>query len=96
MLQILMDGLAGNGWIGVLAFYGDHLPSLPHAFQHFGFDDWGSDYVLWRGDPSSPGRLDLPAHRLPGIIIDTLREKGAIGRTSALTPFESGPLPAGQ
>jgi Sulfatase len=88
MLQILMDGLAGNGCEGILAFYGDHLPSLPHAFEHFGFAEWGSDYVLWRSDPSPSRRLDLPAHRLPGVIIDTLREKGAIGRADASSRFE--------
>lgn len=79
MLQILMDDMAGNRRNGVLAFYGDHLPSLPHAFAHFGFDEWGSDYVLWRGDPTIQRRLDLPAHRLPEIITETLSERGAIG-----------------
>jgi hypothetical protein len=95
MLKILMDGLAGNGSDGILAFYGDHLPSLPRAFEHFDFDEWGSDYVLWRGDPLPSRRLDLPAYRLPGVIIDTLREKNAIGRPGALSRFEDRPLPAG-
>jgi hypothetical protein len=95
MLQILMDGLAGNGSDGILAFYGDHLPSLPHAFEHFGFAEWESDYVLWRGDPLPPRRLDLPAHRLTGVIIDTLREMGAIGRADASSRFEHRPLPTG-
>src|SRR6516165_3311538 len=95
MLQILMDGLAGNGSEGILAFYGDHLPSLPHAFEHFGFAEWGSDYVLWRSDPSPSRRIDLPAHRLPGVIIDTLREKGAIGHHDASSRFEHRPLPTG-
>jgi hypothetical protein len=95
MLKILMDGLAGNGSDGILAFYGDHLPSLPRAFEHFDFDEWGSDYVLWRSDPLPPRRLDLPAHRLPGIIIDTLREMGAIGRPDASSRFEHGSLSMG-
>jgi Sulfatase len=95
MLKILMDGLAGNGSDGILAFYGDHLPSLPRAFGHFDFDEWGSDYVLWRGDPLPSRRLDLPAHRLPGVIIDTLCEKGAIGRPDASSRFEHRPLPTG-
>ena len=95
MLQILMDGLAGNGSEGILAFYGDHLPSLPHAFEHFGFAEWGSDYVLWRSDPSPSRRIDLPAYRLPGVIIDTLREKGAIGLPDASSRFEHRPLPTG-
>jgi hypothetical protein len=95
MLKILMDGMAENRSNGILAFYGDHLPSLPRAFEHFDFDEWGSDYVLWRGDPLPSQRLDLPAYRLPGVIIDTLREKNAIGRPSASMRFGDGPLPAG-
>ena len=56
MLQILLSGLQRRRREGVLAFYGDHLPSLPQAFRHFGFDEWGSDYVVWRGaaDGSTP------------------------------------------
>jgi hypothetical protein len=84
MLQILMDDLGGNRKNGILAFYGDHLPSLPHAFAHFGFDEWGSDYVLWRGDRSRQHRLDLPAYRLPEVITETLSEKGAIGSPQVL------------
>jgi hypothetical protein len=77
MLQILLSGLQHHRE-AVLAFYGDHLPSLPHAFRHFGFDEWGSDYFVWRC-AASPGRqLDLPAHRLPRLIIDALQEIGAI------------------
>ena len=78
MLQILMDGLACRHCEGVLAFYGDHLPSLPQAFRHFGFDEWDSDYVLWPSAGSPARRFDLPAHRLPRIIIDTLQARGAI------------------
>jgi Sulfatase len=87
MLQILLSGLQRHRE-GVLAFYGDHLPSLPRAFQHFGFDEWGSDYVVWHGSASSPRQLDLPAYRLPGILVDALRETGAIdGRgVPALVP----------
>jgi hypothetical protein len=54
------------------------LPSLPHAFRHFGFDEIGSDYVVWRGSATVARPLDLPAHGLPQIIIDALRAKEAI------------------
>jgi hypothetical protein len=83
MLRILMDGLGEHHRDGVLAFYGDHLPSLPRAFRHFGFDESGSDYVLWQDAAPSARQLDLPAHRLPGIIIETLRARGAIDRPDA-------------
>ena len=78
MLQILLTGLQRRNGEGVLAFYGDHLPSLPHAFRHFGFDEVGSDYVVWRGSTTAASPLDLPAHRLPRVIIDALRAKEAI------------------
>ncbi|HJU18858.1 MAG TPA: LTA synthase family protein, partial [Stellaceae bacterium] len=73
MLQILVRGFKERGCDGILGFYGDHLPSLPHAFGHFGFDDWASDYVLWQNGEAPSRRLDLPAHRLPALILDTLR-----------------------
>jgi hypothetical protein len=86
MLQMLLTGLQRRYSEGVLAFYGDHLPSLPRAFRHFSFDEIGSDYVVWRGSAAVARPLDLPAHRLPRIIIDALRAKEAIDikGTSAL------------
>ncbi len=79
MLGVLMEGVERRRLDAMLAFYGDHLPSLPQAFDHFGFADWGSDYVFWHGAAPPARRLDLPAHRLPGIIADALRARGAIG-----------------
>src|ERR1700730_14115295 len=78
MLQILLTGLQRRHREGVLAFYGDHLPSLPHAFRHFGFEEIGSDYVVWRSSATDMRQLDLPAHRLPRVVIDALRATGAI------------------
>ena len=71
MLRVLMDGLTRRGSSSVLAFYGDHLPSLSNAFRHFGFDEWSSDYVIW---PSGgvPRRRDLQAHELGRLIVDTV------------------------
>jgi phosphoglycerol transferase MdoB-like AlkP superfamily enzyme len=83
MLQILLSGLRHRDGDGVLAFYGDHLPSLPHAFQHFGFDEGDSDYVVWRGAALHSRQLDLPAHRLPQVITETLYTLGpAMGKLS--------------
>jgi Sulfatase len=78
MLQILVTGLRRRHSEAVLGFYGDHLPSLPHAFRHFGFEEVGSDYVVWRGSATDTRQLDLPAHRLPRVVIDALRATGAI------------------
>jgi hypothetical protein len=78
MLQILLTGLQRRQGEGVLSFYGDHLPSLPQAFHHFGFEEVGSDYVVWRAGATAKQQLDLPAHRLPRVVIEALRATGAI------------------
>jgi hypothetical protein len=78
MLQMLLTGLQRRNGEGVLAFYGDHLPSLPRAFRHFGFEEVGSDYVVWRSSVTDTRQLDLPAHRLPRVVVDALRATGAI------------------
>jgi len=73
MLRILMAGLEEQGSPAVLGFYGDHLPSLPQAYAHFGFDEPHSDYVVWPGETDiAPRRCDLPAHRLGAVIVDAL------------------------
>lgn len=69
MLQILIDGLRRRGSPAVLAFYGDHLPSLTAAFAHFTFDETASDYVIWPGR-GAPQRRDLPAHELGRRVVD--------------------------
>jgi phosphoglycerol transferase MdoB-like AlkP superfamily enzyme len=78
MLEILIEGMEQRGRDGVLAFYGDHLPSLPRAFEHFGFEEWTSDYVLWPAAEPPPRRLDIPAYRLPQLIKNALRVRRAI------------------
>jgi hypothetical protein len=70
MLGILMSGLEQRRNGAILGFYGDHLPSLPQAFEHFGFAEPHSDYVVWRQGGAQPHRSDLPAHRLGRLIVD--------------------------
>jgi len=70
MLGILMSGLRQRRCGAILGFYGDHLPSLPRAFEHFGFAEPHSDYVVWPTGAAPPVRRDLPAHRLGRIIVD--------------------------
>jgi phosphoglycerol transferase MdoB-like AlkP superfamily enzyme len=72
MLQILVDGLEQRGSHGTLAFYGDHLPSMPQVFGYFGFDEPHSDYVIWPGNRVAPRRVDLPAHRLGRVVVDAV------------------------
>jgi hypothetical protein len=86
MLAILLDELGPQRRDALFGFYGDHLPSLPEAFAHFGFDDRASDYVLVDGAAAGPRRVDLPAHRLPLMILDRLRQRSAIERPRAAVP----------
>jgi hypothetical protein len=69
MLQILIDGLQRRGRPAVLAFYGDHLPSLSRAFGHFGFTETSADYVIWNGTGRAE-RRDIPAHLLGQAVIE--------------------------
>lgn len=78
MIAILHDGLRRRGFDGVLGVYGDHLPSLPRAFAHFGFDERGSDYLVWRRGAARSRRLDLPAHRLPDLLLETLSARAPV------------------
>lgn len=70
MLGSLAQMLESMG-CGVLAFYGDHLPSFPGLFQALGLRDFRSDYLLWApGSRQRPAaREDLPAHRLLEAIL---------------------------
>jgi phosphoglycerol transferase MdoB-like AlkP superfamily enzyme len=54
---------------GVLAFYGDHQPSLPKAFSALGFDDLRTDYFIWRSDGLGAGeRRDIEAVALGAAV----------------------------
>ncbi len=79
----MLDELGPRRRDALFGFYGDHLPSLPHAFGHFGFNDWASDYVLVDGAAPRARRVDLPAHLLPRMILDRLRGRGAIEESRA-------------
>jgi hypothetical protein len=70
MLGMLMSGLRQRRRGAILGFYGDHLPSLPHAFEHFGYAEPHSDYVIWSGGDMSPLHRDLHAYELGRIIVD--------------------------
>jgi len=60
---------------GVMAFYGDHLPSFPGSFEQLGLRDLRSDYLVWRSGAAARagGRigqhLDIEAHDLGAAIL---------------------------
>jgi hypothetical protein len=94
MLQILMAGIEQRKSAAVLGFFGDHLPSLPRAYAHFGFDAPHSDYAIWPGNAGTPPRrCDLPAHRLGIVIVDALL--GAGTAAGALEPAASAAVDVG-
>jgi phosphoglycerol transferase MdoB-like AlkP superfamily enzyme len=88
MLRTLMAGLERRKAPALLAFYGDHLPSLGGAFAHFGFVDSSSDYVIWPC-AAAPQRRDLQAHQLGRLIVDA-----ALGAPSSLPPCAADAVPA--
>ena len=63
---------------GVLAFYGDHLPSFPATFNHLGLQDTRSDYLIWRGGQADSVRntpaVDIHAHDLRAAIMEAQRQ----------------------
>ena len=76
MLRILIAGIERRGMPAVLAFYGDHLPSFPAAFEHFGLNEPHSDYVLWPAI-GAPQYRDLEAHELGRLVVDNVLQGGA-------------------
>jgi hypothetical protein len=70
MLGILTSELERRRCGATLGFYGDHLPSLPEAFAHFGFNEPHSDYVIWAEDDAAARHCGLPAYRLGRVIVD--------------------------
>jgi len=72
MIQIIADALRERREPGLLAFYGDHLPSFPSTFAELGFKDRDTDYMIWRSDGGAARERDLPAHALHSAIVDAL------------------------
>lgn len=95
MLQILMEGLEERRGDGTLAFYGDHLPSFPHAFRYFGFDEPHSDYVIWPGTGAAPARIDLPAHHLGRAVVDLVLGKTEEPVSAPAAALGAAPAPVG-
>jgi hypothetical protein len=84
MLCRLIDGLRHHPG-ALLGFYGDHLPSLPRAFAHIGFDDWRSDYAIWSGT-GAPCRRDLAAHELGCVLVARALASGITAAFDAVVP----------
>jgi Sulfatase len=70
MLGMLTHALDTSAPSGLLAMYGDHLPSFPKTFQRLGFHDNRSDYLLWRSGNGIGARRDVAAHDLARTILE--------------------------
>jgi phosphoglycerol transferase MdoB-like AlkP superfamily enzyme len=68
MLGAICDTL-GDGRGGLVAAYGDHLPSLPATYDALGFADSATDYAIWDARGGAGSRRDLVAHELPAAIL---------------------------
>ncbi|HEY7991384.1 MAG TPA: LTA synthase family protein [Stellaceae bacterium] len=68
MLGAIGDAAAAQG--GLIAAYGDHVPSLPATYDALNFTDSATDYAIWGGAGGGAGaRIDLAAHDLPVAIL---------------------------
>ena len=72
MLARIAAAMSGRENPGLLAFFGDHLPSLPAPFAKLGFEDRSTDYFLWRDGEGQAPRRDCAAHELQGAILGAL------------------------
>jgi hypothetical protein len=72
MLGMLTRSFNGHTAEGLLAMYGDHLPSFPRTFESLGFRDNRSDYLVWRAGAGTAVRRDINAQDLSEIILQSL------------------------
>lgn len=70
MLGRIATAMIRRGDDGLLAFFGDHLPSLPETFEGLGFTDMTTDYLLWRPGHGNCLRNDRSASDLSTAILD--------------------------
>jgi hypothetical protein len=68
MLGAVCETLAGLDG-GLVAAYGDHLPSLPAALKALGFTDSATDYAIWDARGGRGSRRDIGAHELPAALL---------------------------
>lgn len=83
----------------VLVFYGDHLPSLSHAFTDLHFDNDGTAtdqhtrYMLISNRATPPHSLNISSYELPSLLFDTigLPEDGFLAFESIIRPHWKNP-----
>lgn len=88
MIRILADALSAKP--GLLAFYGDHLPSFPTQFAQLGFAERDTDYLIWRPGRNVGLRVDLPAHLLHAAILHAIAEPSVSAHPRVIPLTEPG------
>lgn len=66
----LTDALEAHARDGVFCMFGDHVPSLPKAFDAAGFKSGRTDYVVWRKGRPQTRSLDIGADTLGRLVLD--------------------------
>jgi hypothetical protein len=66
MIPILQRAIGDRG---VLAFYGDHQPSLAIPIEAWAPDDRRTDYAIWQAGARGGDRVDLAAEQVAAALI---------------------------
>lgn len=73
MLGTIGDAAVEQG--GLIAAYGDHVPSLPATYDALGFSDSATDYAIWGAGGGAGARIDIAAHELPAALLAALNQR---------------------
>lgn len=85
----LVDALEAAPRDGVFCMFGDHVPSLPKAFNEAGFRSGRTDYVVWRSGRPQVRSLDIGADTLGRLVLDAALNQ-ANHAAAAVTPEDGG------
>ncbi len=69
MLGAIAQVMSRRSDKGLLAFFGDHPPSLPMAFEALAYREPTTDYLLWRDGEGQAPRRDCSASELSRTIL---------------------------
>ena len=68
----ITDHLRQRAGEGVFCMFGDHLPSLPMAFNRADYVDPTTDYLVWKKSGRQPRTLDIDVDVLGRLVLDAV------------------------
>jgi hypothetical protein len=74
LVREVLEGAVRRRRGDLVAFYGDHLPSLGAEFDQRAFTNLATDYFIWSQALEPGGHVDLPAHGLGERVLDALAQ----------------------